>query len=94
MGREGTASGQRARTAPGSTAPLAALAALLGFARSAIWVLVLNCLQNLLLAPRTVPGSSVTGRPRVSILVPARDEAASIHVTDALPVSAWQSSPE
>ncbi len=56
----------------------AALATVLGVARGATWLLVLNCAQNLLLAPRAIPGSAVAGRPRVSVLVPARDEAANI----------------
>jgi chlorobactene glucosyltransferase len=61
------------------------VASVLGIARAASWLLVLNCLQNLLLAPRarnirTDPRRQHGGEscPLVSILVPARDEAANI----------------
>jgi chlorobactene glucosyltransferase len=56
---------------------------LLGAARTGVWLLVLNCIQNLLFAPRaTAPvlrwPHTAGDRPRVSVLVPARDEAANI----------------
>jgi chlorobactene glucosyltransferase len=54
------------------------LESVLGVGRTATWVLVLNCLQNLALAPRAVAGAAVVGRPRISVLVPARDESANI----------------
>ncbi len=61
------------------------LAALLGLANRAIWLLALNCLQNFRFAPRATAGSGRAREPRegvatplVSILVPARDEAANI----------------
>ncbi len=63
---------------PGDVPPNNPLAHLLGFARTAIWMLAFNCLQNLALAPRAAVGASVVGRPRLSVLVPARDEAANI----------------
>ncbi|HEY8598002.1 MAG TPA: glycosyltransferase family 2 protein [Thermomicrobiales bacterium] len=51
---------------------------ILGVARTANWLLALNGFQNLAWAPRAVPGTTVVGRPRVSVLVPARDEARNI----------------
>src|SRR3712207_1288520 len=61
------------------------LMSLLGVARTAGWLLVLNCAQNLRLAPRATARYAELKRlkapgpwPRVSILVPARDEAANI----------------
>jgi chlorobactene glucosyltransferase len=59
---------------PASTA----LLSIHGTVRTAIWLLGLNCLQNLALAPRATVGAVVAGQPCVSILVPARDEAANI----------------
>ena len=61
------------------------LAALLDLANRAIWILALNCLQNLRFAPRATARAGGAGEwgegaaaPLVSILVPARDEAANI----------------
>src|SRR5919199_3946111 len=61
------------------------LMSLLGVARTAGWLLVLNCAQNPRLAPRASARGAELQRlkapgpwPRVSILVPARDEAANI----------------
>lgn len=61
------------------------LAAALGIARTGSCILALNCVQNLLLSPRaTASFRELKSRrgpgpwPQVSILVPARDEAANI----------------
>ncbi|MDP9372999.1 MAG: glycosyltransferase family 2 protein [Chloroflexota bacterium] len=62
-----------------------ALAAALGIARTGAWLLALNCAGNLLFAPRATLSFGDLKRlrapgpwPRVSILVPARNEAANI----------------
>lgn len=80
---EATRAGAGDRPAVGSRERGGALAEVLRFARTATWLLGLNCLQNLVLAPRAVRGDS-GGRertappPRVSILLPVRDEAANV----------------
>ena len=58
---------------------------LLDSARAGVWLLALNCVQNLVFAPRaTAPAPAARRKdrpgdqPRVSVLVPARDEAANI----------------